>query len=102
MRQIEKSELLTLLNQRYADLKLGDGKRYRKPDFTAADPRVQLAVRKHAQAWPSDPFAAVRVQKDILQGYVLPSEVLRDANSLIAAHDAARRAVEPVELPDAA
>lgn len=91
----QHSELLALLDQRHKELGLGkpDYPAYRKPTFNlAGKDRVAKAVRDHATAHPSDPFAAQRIKLHIIQGYELVSDVLADAARIIQAAENERRA----------
>jgi len=70
-----KSELVTLLNARFQELGLDNGEPYNKPS-TIPDERIIAAF---ADSHRSDPFAALRIRHHLAQGYVLPSDVLKDS-----------------------
>lgn len=80
-----RSELLALLAQRYTDLGLGDGDRYRKPRLKAAE-RVLLdrAARLYARVHWTDPFAFGRIRLHMLQGYEAVADVIKEATAKLA------------------
>jgi hypothetical protein len=80
----DRSELLTLLAQRFKDLGLGDGKPYRKPQRLDKS-AVERAAKLHAQANRSDPYAYGRVMLHMRQGYELASDIIKEANGRLAA-----------------
>jgi len=81
-----QSELLVLLDQRYKELSLGDGKPYRVPVWNATDlARIDRAVALHAQANIHDPFAAGRMRLHLTRALDSSGEVLRAASGTIAA-----------------
>lgn len=73
--------LLELLNQRFTALGLDKGK-YSKPIL---DNQIEVtkAIRLHSEAWLSDPFAANNIRHAMAQGYILPSEVIEDAQRML-------------------
>ncbi len=81
MKTNETPALLALLEQRWRDFIHGIPDP--TPDRPAPRPYyeqriVDAAVRVHAEANNSDPFAAARIKHYIRQGYALPSEVRDD------------------------
>ena len=82
----ERSELLELLNSNAA-WKLPP---YKRPEVNVK--RLEDAVRTHAIAEDSDPFAAGRIRLHLTKGYVLPSDTIKEASARIN-----RRAAEPKE-----
>jgi hypothetical protein len=64
---------------------------YRAPDRTAARERdINRAAEAYALAHNSDPFTHGRAVLHMRRGLVFPSEILSDANALLAARQAAK------------
>lgn len=82
----QPSELLTLLNSRHKQLGLGEDKPFRRPTKLDLD-AVNAAVRDHAAAHPSDPWAGGRVRLHIMQGLELASEVTAAASHILRARE---------------
>lgn len=78
MSKPKESELLKLLNARAA----WEGGPYKVPAF-ALD-KVKEAAASHAKWNDSDPFAYARMVHYLRMGYELPSDILSDANRLLA------------------
>ena len=83
MRGKKEYPLLDLLDQRFKELGLGVDKPYHKPAPAPTGYAVERAVALYAEAHLSDPFARQRIRHYIAQGYVLASDVIKDASPLI-------------------
>ncbi len=87
----DESGLLDLLHARFKELDLGREIRpgdpvYRRPMWNSADlERINRAVDLHAQANIGDPFAGPRMRCHLLRGLDTASEVMRAAQSTLAA-----------------
>lgn len=90
-----RSELLTLLNAR----KSWEGKPYVRPLIgPTLMARIEEAVRCVKQLDNSNPFAGVRAHHYLINGYCLPSEVLKDCKTLTALRAKEPKGGERVEL----
>jgi len=79
----EASELLHLLDQRFKELGLGDGKPFRTPtlDGTA----IERAANLHAEANKSDPFARGRILLHLRRGLDSVGDVDKTSRAILAA-----------------
>lgn len=94
-KKVIRSELLTLLNAR----KAWEGKAYVHPLIgPTLQARVEEAVRCVARLDNSNPYAGARARLYLSQGYCLPSEVLKDCNTLTALRAKEPKGGERVEL----
>lgn len=89
MPQYERSELLTLLNNRKC---WEPAPPYKLPTYNKGV--VERAERVHVKANDSDPYAGDRIRLHLLMGFELPSNVEKDATAQLA-----RRATEHKEKP---
>lgn len=81
----EQSELLRLLDQRFKELGLDKGK-FKQPIWGPNDNDQQArAVALHSEAHKSDPFAGARMALHLRRGLDTAGEVIRAAQSLLAA-----------------
>ena len=81
-----KSGLLDVLAQRWAEFLEKAPDTYKAPVFSpGADAMTRSALRLHAEANRSDPFAYARAAKDVKHGYVTIQELETDARNRIGA-----------------